>query len=127
MVYDNFIVGSAIRRLRTERHMSISKLAEAVERSPAHLNMVELGNRKISFDLLYALMTVFDTDANHVLGLSWEGEAAKPEAGKGDSVDAKLQKLRPEQRAYLTKLFFDILDGLVIFTKAKDQESRWEG
>ena len=39
MGYDNFTVGQAIRKLRTDNQMSIGELADAVDRSPAHLNI----------------------------------------------------------------------------------------
>ena len=74
MGYDNFAVGQAIRKLRTDNQMSIGELADEVDRSPAHLNMIELGSRKISFDLLFALMAAFHTDANSVLGVLQEEE-----------------------------------------------------
>lgn len=107
MVYDNFTVGQAIRKLRKGRHMSIGELADAVDRSPAHLNMVELGSRNISFGLLYALMTVFDTDANSVLGIT-----IQKEGNKEKSVDQKLQELEPKQRKYFMEMFFHMLDHI---------------
>lgn len=36
MGYDNFAVGQAIRKLRTDNQMSIGELADEVDRSPAH-------------------------------------------------------------------------------------------
>lgn len=109
MVYDNFTVGQAIRKLRTNKHMSIGELADAVDRSPAHLNMVELGCRNISFELLYALMTVFDTDANSVLGIP-----SKEEHMKEASVDERLRALEPKEKKYFTEVFFHMLDNIPV-------------
>lgn len=107
MGYDNFTVGQAIRKLRMDNHMSIGELADAVDRSPAHLNMIELGSRKISFDLLFALMAAFHTDANSVLGV-----LPKEEHTQSVSVDERLRQLVPEQRAFFTDAFLHMLDNI---------------
>lgn len=106
MGYDNFAVGQAIRKLRTDNQMSIGELADEVDRSPAHLNMIELGSRKISFDLLFALMAAFHTDANSVLGVLQE------EYTQSVSVDRRLSQLKPEQREFFTDAFLHMLDNI---------------
>lgn len=107
MGYDNFAVGQAIRKLRTDNQMSIGELADEVDRSPAHLNMIELGSRKISFDLLFALMAAFHTDANSVLGVLQEEEYTQ-----SVSVDRRLSRLKPEQREFFTDAFLHMLDNI---------------
>lgn len=107
MGYDNFAVGQAIRKLRTDNQMSIGELADAVDRSPAHLNMIELGSRKISFDLLFALMAAFHTDANSVLWVLPEEEYTQ-----SVSVDRRLSQLKPEQRKFFTDAFLHMLDNI---------------
>ena len=107
MAYDKFAVGQAIRKLRTDNQMSIGELADEVDRSPAHLNMIELGSRKISFDLLFALMAAFHTDANSVLGVLQEEEYTQ-----SVSVDRRLSQLKPEQREFFTDAFLHMLDNI---------------
>lgn len=107
MGYDNFTVGQAIRKLRTDNQMSIGELADTVDRSPAHINMIELGSRKISFDLLFALMAAFHTDANSILGVF-----PKEDDTQSVSVDARLNQLNPEQRAFFTDAFLHMLDNV---------------
>lgn len=107
MGYDNFAVGQAIRKLRTDNQMSIGELADEVDRSPAHLNMIELGSRKISFDLLFALMAAFHTDANSVLGVLQEEEYTQ-----SVSADRRLSQLKPEQREFFTDAFLHMLDNI---------------
>ena len=107
MGYDNFAVGQAIRKLRTDNQMSIGELADEVDRSPAHLNMIELGSRKISFDLLFALMAAFHTDANSVLGVLQEEEYTQ-----SVSVDRRLSQLKSEQREFFTDAFLHMLDNI---------------
>jgi transcriptional regulator with XRE-family HTH domain len=107
MVYDKFVVGQAVRKLRIDKHMTIGSLAEAVNRSSVHMNMIELGTRKMSFDLLFALMTVFHTDANTVLGVPFNKEHTEEV-----SVDERLEQLEKKQREYYKVEFLHMLDNI---------------
>lgn len=93
MRYEGVKVGMNIRQLRTNKGLSIAKLSEKVNRSVSHMNMVELGHRKISLDMLYELMEAFETDANSILGVSFDNKAV--------SVDSMLLGLSKEQRDYI--------------------------
>lgn len=67
--YEGWNVGSIIRQLRRDKNMTIDELSEAVGKSVSHITQVEEGTRRISIDLLYALVTELDTDANTILAI----------------------------------------------------------
>jgi hypothetical protein len=62
---------------------------------------VEEGTRRISIDLLYALVTELDTDANTILAIqNKQGNI---------SVDEELRKLSPEMRTYFSQQFVQMI------------------
>ncbi len=63
MVYDGLAVGQNVRIMREQNHWTIEQLSEAVDKSASHIVQMELGSRKMSLDLLFSLMTVFNVDA----------------------------------------------------------------
>ena len=67
--YDSFTAGQAVRDLREAKGWTIEKLAEEVDKSESHIHQLELGSRKMSIELLFALMGTFGTDANTILGV----------------------------------------------------------
>ena len=90
MKYEGWNVGSIIRQLRRDKNMTIDELSEAVGKSVSHITQVEEGTRRISIDLLYALVTELDTDGNI-------------------SVDEELRKLSPEMRTYFSQQFVQMI------------------
>lgn len=108
MKYDGLVVGQAVRNLRTEKKLTIEKLSELVDKSPSHINQLELGSRKMSIDLLYSLMNVLETDANRVLGIPEQKENAREMV----SIDNKLQQLNASQRRYLTEMFLQMIEKI---------------
>lgn len=104
MRYDGFVVGQAVRNLRTEKHLTIEQLSEAVDKSASHIVQMELGSRKMSVDLLYSLMTVFNTDANSVLGIG--------ESKKMISIDKALMVLDEPKRNYLIGIFLEMIEKI---------------
>lgn len=104
MIYDGFVVGQAVRNLRTGKHLTVEQLSEAVDKSASHIIQMELGSRKMSVDLLFSLMTVFNTDANSVLGIG-ESEADV-------SVDKALMTLEEPKRNYLTGIFMEMIERI---------------
>lgn len=70
MEYEGWKAGQALRDVRKSRHLTIEQLSERVNKSPSHINQIELGSRKMSVDLLYLLMTALHTDANTILGIA---------------------------------------------------------
>lgn len=76
-------------------------LAKLLEKSVSHITQVEEGTRRISIDLLYALVTELDTDANTILAIqNKQGNI---------SVDEELRKLSPEMRTYFSQQFVQMI------------------
>lgn len=101
MKYEGWNVGSIIRQLRRDKNMTIDELSEAVGKSVSHITQVEEGTRRISIDLLYALVTELNTDANTILAIqNKQGNI---------SVDEELRKLSPEMRTYFSQQFVQMI------------------
>jgi hypothetical protein len=101
--YQGWNAGPAIRELRIEKNMTIENLSEAVGKSVSHITQLEEGNRKMSIDLLYALISVLGTDANTILAIP------KVEKTEKLSIDAELKKLNPVMREYLSREFMHMI------------------
>ena len=86
MEYEGWKAGQALRDVRKSRHLTIEQLSERVNKSPSHINQIELGSRKMSVDLLYLLMTALYTDANTILGIAPEEDAGRKETEDRKSV-----------------------------------------
>ena len=94
MKYEGLQVGMKIRQLRKDKGLSIAELSEKVDKSVSHMNMVELGHHKLSLDMLYDLMNVFNVDANSILDIT---ESKKNVV----SVDSMLVGLTRGQQEYI--------------------------
>lgn len=94
MKYEGLVVGMKIRQLRKDKGLSIVELSEQVDKSVSHMNMVELGHHKLSLDMLYDLMSVFNVDANSILDITKEKQSVV-------SVDSLLIGLTPGQQEYI--------------------------
>ena len=99
--YDGLAVGQRVRDLRIQAGYGLGDFSDELDRSESHIKQVELGSRKISLDLLIALMEVLHVDANSILGESSDH--------KDNSIDAKLQELPEPQRKYFTTMFLTML------------------
>ncbi len=102
MKYDGILIGQAVRNIRTERGLTIEELSDRVDKSVSHIHQLELGSRKMGVDLLLALVSVLDTDANRILGIEKTGEACgrEQESSTEISIDDELSKLPVSQREY---------------------------
>lgn len=107
MIYESFKVGQALREQRLKKDMTLEELAFEVNRSKYHINLIELGTRKMSIDLLFELMTVLKTDANSVLGVS-----SVNENGNKISIDERLSQLDAKHRKYYEDMFLYMLDSI---------------
>ena len=105
MQYDSIMAGQAIRDLREAKGWSIERLAEEVDRSESHIHQLELGNRKMSIELLFALMGTFGTDANTILGVP-----DKECSTESVSVDMMLGHLPERHREYLKRQFIRMIE-----------------
>lgn len=113
MEYEGWKTGQALRNVRKSRHLTIEQLSERVNKSPSHINQIELGSRKMSVDLLYLLMTALHTDANTILGIISEEDrdsAITDEVNDG-VVDQKLRTLSPQQKKYFEAVFCNMIDA----------------
>lgn len=84
MEYIGLKIGLELRSLRKEHGMTLEELGEKVNMSTSHINQIELGSRKMTMELLFKIMTLFDVDANTVL------EISKKENKNQASIDAML-------------------------------------
>lgn len=105
MKYDSFTAGQAVRDLREAKGWTIEKLAEEVDKSESHIHQLELGSRKMSIELLFALMGTFGTDANTILGVQ-DRECSTEEI----SIDIMLERLPEMQREYLKWQFIRMIE-----------------
>lgn len=103
--YDSFTAGQAVRDLREAKGWTIEKLAEEVDKSESHIHQLELGSRKMSIELLFALMGTFGTDANTILGVE-DKECSTEEI----SIDAMLERLPKEKQEYLKRQFIRMIE-----------------
>lgn len=106
--YDGILIGQSIRDIRMERGMTIEQLCEKVDKSVSHIHQMELGSRKMSIDLLLALITVLDTDANRILGIVPKADREKDEI----SIDKELGNLSVTQRKYLKGIFLNMIQKM---------------
>jgi len=112
--YDGILIGQAVRDIRTERGLTIEELSDRVDKSVSHIHQLELGSRKMSVDLLLALVSVLDTDANRILRIEKTGEAfgREQESSIELSIDDELDKLPAPQREYLKKAFLNMIQTI---------------
>ena len=57
-MYDSYLVGNNIRRLRVGKKLTIAQMAEDLQISESHLTQVELGTRNVSIQLLLSLIHI---------------------------------------------------------------------
>ncbi len=69
MKYDNMVIGDTIRELRKAKNMTQMELAEKLDISFTHCPQLEQGRHKMSVDLLFRIMTLFQVDANTIFGI----------------------------------------------------------
>lgn len=100
--YDGLAVGQRVRDLRIQAGYGLGEFSDELGRSESHIKQVELGSRKISLDLLIALMEVLHVDANHILGVESDNV-------ENNSIDARLRELPESQRQYFTTVFLTML------------------
>lgn len=105
MQYDSFTAGQAVRDLREAKGWTIERLAEEVDKSESHIHQLELGSRKMSIELLFALMGTFGTDANTILGVK-DKECSTEDI----FIDVMLERLPEKQRKYLKRQFIRMIE-----------------
>lgn len=101
MTYDGVIVGENIRNLRLSNKMSLEEVAFEVHKSASHLSQIEQGNRGLSIQLLYELMSLFGVDANAILGVK--------KSSNEESLDKALEELPSEKREMARNMIVGML------------------
>ena len=86
MKYEGYMVGPALRKLRTDRGLSILQASNLIGLSTSSLNQIEQGGRNLSMKSLFLFMNAYDVDANTVLDI-------KTVSNKEDSIDSRLAML----------------------------------
>ena len=104
MKYEGYMVGPALRKLRTDRGLSILKASNLIGLSTSSLNQIEQGGRNLSMKSLFLFMNAYGVDANTVLDI-------KTVPNKEDSIDSRLAMLPDKQRAYFRETFSYMLDN----------------
>lgn len=106
--YDSYEIGPVIRRMRKERNMTLEVLSEKTGLSESTLNKIEIGNRNMSIQTLYALMTAFDCDANSILLSEYQ---------KKSSVDVAIKLLPKDMWDSVREIFL----RTIIFLKNMEE------
>lgn len=104
MKYEGYMVGPALRKLRTDRGLSILQASNLTGLSTSSLNQIEQGGRNLSMKSLFLFMNAYEVDANTVLDI-------KATYNKEDSIDARLDLLPDKQKAYFKETFLYMLDN----------------
>lgn len=99
--YDGLQIGQMIKNLRKEKGLSLEDLSDEVGKSESHMKQVEVGNRRMSLDLLLSLVSVLGVDANCILCISNNQNEV--------SIDKQLAAMPDEQRIYFTKVFQNMI------------------
>lgn len=110
--YDGILISQAVRDIRTERGLTIEELSDRVGKSVSHIHQLELGSRKMSIDLLLALVSVLDTDANRILKIEKAESVCdrEMESNAEISIDDELDKLSVSQKEYLKNAFLNMIE-----------------
>lgn len=109
MKYEGYMVGPALRKLRTDRGLSILQASDLTGLSTSSLNQIEQGGSNMSMKSLFMFMEAYDTDANTVLDIKTKQEVK-------DSIDYKLEKLPEKQQVYFRKTFQFMLENAALMT-----------
>lgn len=109
MEYNNIVIGDSIRELRKAHHMTQMELAEKLGISFTHCSQLEQGRHKMSVDLLFRMMTLFQVDANTILGITETEEERNAKLFSG--IQDKIDGLEPKQREQFLNSCKLMLDG----------------
>ena len=104
MKYEGYMVGPALRKLLTDRGLSILQASNLTGLSTSSLNQIEQGGRNLSMKSLFLFMNAYEVDANTVLDI-------KATYNKEDSIDSRLDLLPDKQKAYFKETFLYMLDN----------------
>ena len=100
------MMGQRLKELRRNAKNSMSQLAFAEEIGTClgNISKIEQGLRFPTMEILYDYMNYFDEDANLLCGCDIENQ------NREDSIDARLEKLPPAVRDYLTVICVEMIE-----------------
>lgn len=103
---DPLMMGQRLKELRRNAKNSMSQLAFAEEIGTClgNISKIEQGLRFPTMEILYDYMNYFDEDANLLCGCDIENQ------NREDSIDARLEKLPPAVRDYLTVILVEMIE-----------------
>ena len=104
MKYEGYMVGPVIRKLRTERGLSVLQASNLTGMSTSSINQIEQGGRNLSMKALFIFMDAYGVDANTVLGI-------KVKRNSEASIDSKLEAMPAKQQEYFRNTFMYMLDS----------------
>lgn len=82
------LVGSRIRELRKERHLTQTELSEKIGIAQSDLSRMEQGEYKVGLDALFKILQVFDLKMGEFFG-----ETEGPEAAEARQLLSQFQEL----------------------------------
>ena len=103
MQYDGFSVGTTLRNLRRDKHVTFEEMSGETGLSVSSLKQYEQGGRKLSINSLFVLIDYFGVDANTILNVT--------DSKAGISIDKKLMQLDKKQRDYLCQTFLYMVEN----------------
>ena len=103
---DPLMMGQRLKELRRNAKNSMSQLvfAEEIGTCLGNISKIEQGLRFPTMEILYDYMNYFNGDANLLCGCDIENQ------NREDSIDARLEKLPPAVRDYLTVIFVEMIE-----------------
>lgn len=66
MKYEGYMVGSALRKLRMDRGLSVLQASNLTGMSTSSINQIEQGGRNLSMKSLFIFMDTYGVDANNM-------------------------------------------------------------
>jgi transcriptional regulator with XRE-family HTH domain len=93
-------IGSRLRRLRKERHLTQAELARQIGIQQSDLSRMEKGEYRVSLDNLFKILSVFDIQISEFFGASTAHQAAgqRPLSHEDMQLLHMLRELGPEER-----------------------------
>lgn len=113
MEYNPLLVGEFLRNLRKSHHLTQMELAEQLDISFIHYSQIEQGRHRMSINLLFRIMTLFQIDANSILGI----RTAKEKELLFSKIEKFLNDLQPKEKKLVCTTFEILLD---IYNKKKE-------
>ncbi|MER7012268.1 XRE family transcriptional regulator [Saccharopolyspora sp. NPDC000359] len=96
------VVGAEIKRIRTERGLTLRELADRCGLSPGFLSLAERGINSISLTSLFALAGALDVDAVELLGAAGRRDRREYSVSRHDDPDATRVVMGEREHRVLT-------------------------